>query len=477
MFDLYYLDENMVQIWEEHRYEKIFLLNHRWRTRDEVLKKGFKLFFQQVTREQLQALRELKYAKTENEYMDLEKLIGESLFRKLLKYDYLVKESTEKLNKQVWHSQAGEHLYKYLKSMYGIDYPERPSRVLLLPTMRCTGKCIFCITNSKPNNGHHEMDIDTWRDIAYRVCDELQPCSVDVVGGEPLIRYDIVLEIAKILSAKNTLIKIITNGLAFTNKERVNELYAILKNAKHNIQISLDGFKEAHNTIRPGVDFDKVIEAICNVSQAGLTFGINLTINKLNLNNIENLMSEIIQYGPSYILVGPLQVSPKDIELCKKIMINNEEEKQLREVIERIIENHPNIVIKYDKDEPVYEKESIGMGNRKRFHTCTGFIEEMSIGPEGNLISCLRGTAYEELWGPNIVRNSSNYADHWLSSDLAELFRTIPISGKCAVCEYNQQCNQGCPLETYVLEGLFGGFDPHCIYIPASLNKGEIENG
>ena len=471
MIDMHYLDENMVQVWEEHRYEKIFLLNHRWRTRDEVLKKGFKIFYQQITNDQLEAIRNLKCAKTENEYIQLKERIGESLYRKLIKYDYLVKESTQELNNNVWHSQAGELLYKYLKSMYGIDYPERPSRVLLLPTLRCTGNCIFCITNSKPQNEQHEMGVNEWHNITERVCKELQPCSIDVVGGEPLLRYDVVLEIARVLSKNNILIKIITNGLALIDIERVKELYGILHNSKHNIQISLDGFKEAHNTIRPGVDFEKVIKAIRNVHQIGLTFGINLTINKLNFDSVEDLMSELIQYDPSYILVGPLQVSPKDIDLCKKIMISNIEEQHLRKIINKMIVKYPNIIIKYDKSEPVYEKESLGIGSGKHFHTCTGFIEEMSIGPEGNLIPCLRSTAYKEFWGSNIVHDSKNFTEHWISSDLAKRFRSIPISGKCAVCEYNCQCNQGCPLETYILDGVFGGYDPHCTYIPLSLKK------
>lgn len=51
---------------------------------------------------------------------------------------------------------------------------------------------------------------------------------------------------------------------------------------KHNIQISLDGDKDTHNFLRPNVDFDHVMDAIKNISSLGLTFGINLTVNKYN---------------------------------------------------------------------------------------------------------------------------------------------------------------------------------------------------
>lgn len=456
----------MVQVWEEKRYNKTLLLNHNWRSRDDVLKKGFKIFYQEVTQEQLLLIKALKNVTSEEDYNIYKEKIGNKLFNKLIKYNYLTKNSTKELNRKVWHSQAGEHLYKYIRLMYGIEYPERPSRVLLLPTLRCNGNCIFCITNSKSHNTYKEMDTKWWEKTTERVCKELQPCSVDIVGGEPLIRFDVSLRIVKVLVKNNILVKVITNGLALENAEKVSHLYEVLKDAKHNIQISLDGTREVHNFIRPGVDYDRVLKAIRNVSQIGLTFGVNLTINKHNIYNIESIIDEISQYKPAYILIGPLQVSPKNVELCKEIMINKTDEENLRKYIINAMEKHPNIVMKYDKEEPVYLKESVGLGSGKKYHTCTGFIEEMSIGPEGNVIPCLRGSAFNEFWGDDITTSKDSLREIWLNSGLSKSFRSIPLAGKCKKCKYNQQCNQGCPLETYVLEGMLGGFDPHCDYKP-----------
>lgn len=459
---MYFLDENLVQIWREKRKDLILLLNHKWRDKEEIMKRGFKLFYMKVTEEQLTLLYSLRDCRNEAEYNEKVQQIGNGLFQKLIKYDFVTETDTTEANKKVWHSQVGEYLSSFLKAMYGIDYPERPSRVLLLPTLRCSGNCIFCITNSKTEMQMKELGTEEWEAITERVCKELHPCSVDIVGGEPMMKKDVSYAIAKVLVKHNILVKLITNGVVLANEDNVKELSSIFRNAKHNIQISLDGDEETHNYIRPGVRYDKVMKAIENISSNGLTFGINLTINKLNLGKAEEVVKRIATYKPAYILFGPLQVSPKDVELCSKIMITQSEEEELRQLVERLKEQYPDIIMKYDKEEPVYHNDTVALGNSKKEHRCTGYIEEMSILPNGRTVSCLRGTAYEEFYGENVMDYKDSLAELWNNSEQAYKFRHIPVRGKCMKCKYNQQCNLGCPLETYILDGVLGGYDPHC---------------
>lgn len=392
------------------------------------------------------------------------KVIGKRLFRKLKKCDYLVNKPTQDLNAAVWHSQAGEYLPQYLKLMYGIDFPERPTRILLLPTLRCNGDCIFCITNSKAKMPHQELTTEEWKEFTQRICKELNPCSVDIVGGEPFMRFDTMVEISKILVENNTLVKIITNGAGLNNKRRLLILAEILAGAKHNFQISIDGNEETHNMIRPGVNYQRVMQGLLNLSELNLTFGINLTINIHNLDEIEETIDAFSSFNPSYILIGPLQVSPKNIDLCGDIMIDLEQEEVLRKKIIKLQQKYPDIVMKYDKEKMGYELEQPALGNGKKYHRCTAFIEEMSVGPAGNLISCLRGTTFRECYGEKILVNSS-LKDSWRKSEISKKFREIPLKKNCISCQLNETCNQGCPLETYILDNEFGGYDPHCTFI------------
>lgn len=61
-----------------------------------------------------------------------------------------------------------------------------------------------------------------------RVCDELHPCSVDVVGGEPLLRFDIASAMIKILSDNNILVKLITNGMVLSNYDSASKIAKLL---------------------------------------------------------------------------------------------------------------------------------------------------------------------------------------------------------------------------------------------------------
>lgn len=471
----YFLDENMIEVWQEEEHNLILLLNHRWRKRQEVIEKGFKLFFQEVTKEQLHHLYELKnHLQDIQAYSTSLQIIGESLVRKLIKYNYLIEESTEHLNSEVWHSQAGEYLPQYLNMMYGIDFPERPTRTLLLPTLRCNGDCIFCITNSKLKMTDQELSTMEWKKMTQRVCDELNPCSVDIVGGEPFMRFETMLEITKILVSNNTLVKIITNGAGLSNMNRLSTLADELKGAKHNFQISIDGNEETHNMIRPGVKYQRVMLGLKNLSDLNLTFGINLTINMHNLAEIKQTIHNFSAFKPAYILIGPLQISPKNIHLCGDIMINSEQEEVLREEIIQLQKEYPEIVMKYDKEKMAYEQEHPVLGSGKQYHRCTAFVEEMSIGPAGNLISCLRGTTFKEFYGDNLM-NSSSLKETWKHSSIATKFRTIPLKENCVSCQLNRSCNQGCPLETYILDNEFGGYDPHCKYIQYGKRVGTGE--
>lgn len=460
----YYLDENMVQIWKEEDRNLLLLINHTWREKEEIKKYGFRLYYYPITQEKLDLLFKLKDANDE-EYKQLIDAIGRKVFERLVKYKYLTSVPTCDDNKYVWHSQAGEYLSFYLKTLYGIDCPSEPSRVLLLPTLRCNGDCIFCITNSVIDGDKEELKCDDWEKTTKRVCDELHPCSVDVVGGEPLLRFDIASAMIKILADNNILVKLITNGMVLSNYDSASKIAKLLVGKKHNIQISLDGDKDTHNFLRPNVDFDHVMDAIKNISSLGLTFGINLTVNKYNYEKIEEVVEMLVKYSPAYIMFGPLQISKKNVELCRKIMISEEQEEALRLLVKKLSEKHKTINMKYDKEAPIYNTDAIPVGAKKAYHRCTGFVEEMTIMPNGSITSCLRATAYKEFQGESITDYRENLKHLWRDSTIAKKYRSIPVRGKCKDCEYNQQCNMGCPLETYVMDGVFGGYDPHCKFI------------
>ena len=455
------LNSRFVQVWDDTRLEKVVLVNHMWREDDEIHKNGFRLYFQEILKSELLILTALERSKNEEENTKLLNQLDNRLLRRLINYKYVVDSHDKLLQSNIWFSQAGQYLYSYFRSRYKLLYPERPSRVLLLPTMRCNGNCVFCITNSKIQNSVLEFTDDSWKKITHRVVNELNPCNIDIVGGEPLLRKEAVFSIIEELENTNIVLKLITNGenLDFYTVKR---LASHLKKMNHNVQVSLDGDETITKKIRPGISYSKLIDGIKFLSEEKINYGVNVTITKLNINEIDRLVEFIDQYKPIYVTFGPLQVSSKAPQYCQEIMISNQEEKEFRLTVKRLKVQYPHIIFNYDKKEYPYDLGEKPLGNKKKLHTCTGFLEEMTIYSDGHILPCLRATTYKEFFGPNILESEQSLQDIWLNSDIAKKYRTTLLAEPCSFCGFNQQCNQGCPLETYQIEGVFGGFDPHC---------------
>lgn len=434
-----------------------------WREDDELKRNGFRLYFQEVSDSELAVIKSLENAENEEENIHLMNQLNQIILKKLLIYKFIIDDDDEILKSNIWFSQAGQYLYIYLQNRYKLLYPEWPSRVLLLPTMKCNGNCVFCITNSKTQNDILEFTADSWRKITHRVIHELKPINIDVVGGEPMLRSDAVLEIVKELSNTNIVFKLITNGENLDEHE-ITQLVPFLSKMHHNIQISLDGTQDVMKKIRPGLTYKNVIKCIKILSEVKLNYGINVTITKLNINQIDELVEFVNQYHPIYITFGPLQVSVKAPDYCQKIMIDIEEEINLRKKVQEFKEKYSHIIFNYDKKEYPYILNEKPLGSKKKLHTCTGFLEEMTIYSDGHVLPCLRSTSYSEFHGENILDCKGNLQKIWLESEIAQRYRSISLKEPCASCVYNQQCNQGCPLETYELDRVFGGYDPHCKY-------------
>jgi radical SAM protein with 4Fe4S-binding SPASM domain len=458
---MYYLDEKMIQVWKE---DSLYLLiNHYWRGTDYFLKNGFKSLYQKVSYSQLEALKKLETS-TEEERIVQIGIIGKTLYEKLIKHKFLIKDCERDEYKAWDYSVAGDNLAPYLSMQYGIDYPMGPTKVQFLLTQRCFGNCSFCITNSKVTSEMIELSDDDWETIAKRICNDLNPCQVDLIGGEPLIRFEAAKRVCKILVENNVLVRIITNGVVLADLERCKELAEILQDSKHYIQISIDGDEEIHNKLRPGARYDKVLMAMKNIDYSGMAWGSNLTVTKENLYKTEEIIDKISKYNPIHFEIGPLQTSVKDIELCKKIVLDNKDENELRMIIDKSSKRYKKIDFVFNKREKIFLTGAKPIGAGRKYQDCSAFRKLLSISADGRLISCLRGCVHPELYGENIVLWEESLQKLWKESRLSKIFRNIEIKGKCKSCGFNQQCNQGCPLETYVLKGVLGGFDPDCQY-------------
>lgn len=168
---------------------------------------------------------------------------------------------------------------------------EKQLSVYLVVTNRCNLSCAHCCVNANEN----KKDILSTKDI-LSIIDKLillNPASITITGGEPLIRSDIYV-ILKYLSDRYTgKVFLMTNGLLI-KKENVMNIVPYV----HNIDLSIDGVnEETCKKIRGTGVFAGVLNAVDLLHNSGF-YKISLSMVFGEHNN--NLRERFIKLNEEY---------------------------------------------------------------------------------------------------------------------------------------------------------------------------------
>ncbi len=149
-------------------------------------------------------------------------------------------------------------------------------------TNECNLACLHCIEESGPGKAFKD-ELTTAQ--AYAIIDQLVKSEVPYVsfsGGEPMVRPDFFGMVERI-TAGGVGLKIETNGhyLTAENCRRLKDL------GVKAVQVSLDGATPASfNKMRVNGRYDKALEGIANLREAGVPIEINFVPAKFNIKEI-----------------------------------------------------------------------------------------------------------------------------------------------------------------------------------------------
>lgn len=171
-------------------------------------------------------------------------------------------------------------------------------------TQKCNLKCLHCYNNSgEENKSIKELSDEELIYIANQIA-QINPKSVCICGGEPLVRKDILKEIIKILSESCGQVNMVSNGYLL-NESLAKELKECGLNL---IQFSLDGANSfQHDSFRGKLgSFNKVIEAIKISVKNNLAVAISYVPNKINHISILDLIDLCGKLKVQYFRSMPL---------------------------------------------------------------------------------------------------------------------------------------------------------------------------
>lgn len=189
-----------------------------------------------------------------------------------------------------------------------------PQRVLLYPTNKCNLRCVFCYQQLKPYDYSDSMPKKKWVSLTKELC----AMGVEVLqisgGGEPMLVWDTVLEMMKVIKQHNVRGRLVTNGTVWKEKW----VKHVIKLGWDDVIFSIDGHNaNTHNMLR-GVDgaFEKTVSAIkmfrdykkeCGGEKPRLEFSTVLC--KANFKHVSDIIRLAHDLGVKIVTFEPVFVS------------------------------------------------------------------------------------------------------------------------------------------------------------------------
>ena len=270
-----------------------------------------------------------------------------------------------------------------------------------------------------------------------------------LTGGSPFMNPDCE-KILKLLHLKSKFITLLDIP-EMVNDKNIELMHSY--NIK-NYQVSLDGLKETHDSIRGKGSFDKTIEACKKLYNAKIRPTIMFTLSKDNYYQLislcEYLVKNLDEFSFSYDFVVPIGNAGH-----VKNYISTEQVKGILDEYYVFSQKNSNEkqhfslkpseyrVYKYSKNnEPIKTVYQYPM-----ISGCHIGWDGVSVLQNGDVLPCRRL--------PIVIGNlkKDSFEDIFLKSDLLRKFRRYPqYLEQCGTCQYGAAC-RGCPAISYGLTG------------------------
>ncbi len=352
------------------------------------------------------------------------------------------------------------------------DLKSAPLRMIAWEvTQACNLACVHCRAAAVNEPPPGELSTQE----AFRFLDEVASFARPVIilsGGEPLMRKDI-FEIAAYGRDKGIKMVMAPNG-TLINDEVAFKLKEV---GIDRVSISIDGSSpEKHDKFRQ-VDgaFEGVMRGIEFLKKAGISFQINTTVTRFNLEDLPNILSLTKGIGAAAWHVFLLVPTGRAKDMKNEEISPEDYEKTLNWLYEVQRDEHifvkPTCAPHYHRiarERAKKEGRKLILGQRHyeaMTRGCLGGISFCFVSHIGEVYPC----GYLDVKAGDIRKEGIRRV--WEESPLfLELRDYSQLKGKCKVCEYVKVCG-GCRARAYAITGDYLEEEPYCIYEPYKLRE------
>lgn len=277
----------------------------------------------------------------------------------------------------------------------------RLKEVIISITNRCNSFCRMCDIPKKANS---ELSTEQWKKTIEDAF-SLGASTMVFSGGEPLLREDI-FELISFTKVQGLNACITSNGLAIkdTVAKKLSEAGVDVVN------ISVEGPQEIHDYLRGKGSFDKMKDAINNLKKYNIETTLATVISRYNYRYLDYIVGFANETGATTIKFQPFStLFIRDKSRKCDFFISQEESKELKEIIKRIVSSCDKQRIatnpfSYLKKIPSYMSER----NIKGSKGCQALWTTCPISVDGEIYPCWILTGKDKLIGSISEKRFSN---------------------------------------------------------------------
>lgn len=316
-------------------------------------------------------------------------------------------------------------------------------------TRACNLSCRHCSV-AAGKKAENELTTGEVKSIIDELSD-MGALYVVFTGGEPLAHPNI-LNLVDYAASKGLRVSIDTNG-ALLSKEKAK---ALKKAGVSTIQVSIDGTKQTHDSIRGGGSFEGAVSGIENSLKEEIYTTINFTVSRLNQNDLGKVIELAKNLGVSALTMERFAPAGRGAGL-KDMLQSPEEFRQSLEVLFsadgiRVNSTDPLAVFVKNGALKRYSNKEL---EHRICGGCSAGIAALTISYDGEVYPCPK---LEVSCGN--VRQSA-LLDMWLKSKVIEEIRFRRLNGRCGSCAWKNLCG-GCRAVAYAQSGDYLAEDPTC---------------
>ncbi|OQX88420.1 MAG: hypothetical protein B6D65_05980 [candidate division Zixibacteria bacterium 4484_93] len=289
-----------------------------------------------------------------------------------------------------------------------------PKVAIVAVTYKCNARCKICDIWKNPPN-YPELTPKDYRNLPKNLVD------VNITGGEPFIREDLVELIYETHRVSSPRFVISSNG-SLTEKT-IDDMKQILRFSKNAaVRISIDGMRETHDDIRgvPGF-FDKAVRTVEGLKSTGVRdLGIAMTVIDQNIPEISSVYELANELGVEFSISV---ATDSDIYFGKgkSELLSNRDERLSYQFNHLIHSEMTSWNIKrifrgwFEKGLLEY---ALGTGKDWKCDAARGFFY---LDPKGNVYPChilpmpignIKDTPWEDIWNSDKAKRARVMVDN-----------------------------------------------------------------